>query len=93
MKRRKARRRAIPVPARPAPDLAPAAAAPLLDWAGLMRAGIGGLGLLPREFWALTPFELRVMLGLEAIAPALTRARLEELAARFPDKRKGQDDG
>ena len=68
-------------------------AVPLLDWPGLMRAGIGQLGLLPREFWALTPVELRVMLGLEAVAPALTRARLEELAARFPDRMKGREDG
>lgn len=61
----------------------------LLDWAGLMRAGIGGLGLLPRDFWALTPFELRVLLGLETALPPLTRARLEDLAARFPDRVKG----
>lgn len=25
-----------------------------LDWPGLMRAGLGRLGLTPKEFWALT---------------------------------------
>ncbi|ROU02403.1 rcc01693 family protein [Histidinibacterium lentulum] len=58
-----------------------------LDWAGLMRAGLRGLGLRPAEFWALTPVELALMLGAEAGAPApMMRARLEELAARYPDK-------
>jgi len=59
------------------------------DWGGWMRAGIGGLGLRPAEFWALSPAELRLMLGLEPVAPPLTRARLAELAARFPDAPKG----
>ncbi|MGQ0565947.1 MAG: rcc01693 family protein [Gemmobacter sp.] len=63
-----------------------------IDWAGLMRAGLLGLGLSPAEFWRLTPVELRVMLGLEAGAAPLTRARLDELARAFPD-RKERDDG
>lgn len=61
-----------------------------LDWAGLMRVGLrpcaqGGLGLLPAAFWALSPAELAMMLGLETAEPPLTRARLMDLAARFPD--------
>lgn len=67
-----------------------------IDWAGLMRAGIGGLGLEPAAFWRLTPAELRVMLGLEAAVPPLTRARLMEMAAAFPDadrSRKGAGHG
>ncbi|MFV0301774.1 MAG: rcc01693 family protein [Paracoccus sp. (in: a-proteobacteria)] len=56
-----------------------------LDWPGLMRAGICGLGLRPAEFWALTPAELALMLGIEGGAPAMTRDRLAEMAARFPD--------
>lgn len=60
-----------------------------LDWPGLMRAGLHGLGLKPWEFWSLTPAELALMMGLEpgtgATAGAMTRARLDELAARFPD--------
>lgn len=57
------------------------------DWAGLMRAGIGGLRLLPQDFWGLTPAELQMMLGVGAVVPPLSRARLEELAAAFPDGR------
>jgi uncharacterized phage protein (TIGR02216 family) len=57
----------------------------MIDWAGLMRAGIGGLRLRPAEFWALTPAELRMMLGIGAAVPPLSRARREELAAAFPD--------
>ncbi|MBV0912948.1 rcc01693 family protein [Anianabacter salinae] len=63
-----------------------------IDWAGLMRAGLLGLRLRPAEFWALTPAELRLMLGVDAGAPPLTRARLEELVRAYPD-RKGQADG
>lgn len=57
-----------------------------LDWPGLMRAGIRGLGLRPAEFWRLTPAELALMLGEAAASPPLTRARLEELAAKWPDR-------
>lgn len=68
-----------------------------VDWAGLMRAGLGrvpaGLGLAPDCFWSLTPAELRIMLGVEAGTLPLTRARLEELAAAFPDTRGRAHDG
>lgn len=60
-----------------------------IDWRALMRAGLEGLRLRPAEFWALTPAELRLMLGAEAATPPLTRARLEELAAAYPDRRGG----
>lgn len=63
-----------------------------MDWAGLMRAGLFTLRLRPDQFWRLTPLELRMMLGAESAAAPLTRARLEELARAFPDK-KGQADG
>ena len=65
-----------------------------IDWRGLMRAGLHQLGLEPVVFWQLTPVELRMMLGAEQVAPPLTRARLAELAAAFPDIRdKGKSDG
>jgi uncharacterized phage protein (TIGR02216 family) len=64
-----------------------------IDWPGLMRAGMLGLGLAPEAFWRLTPLELRIMLGADRTTPALTRSRLEELAAAFPDIRKGGEDG
>jgi uncharacterized phage protein (TIGR02216 family) len=63
------------------------------DWAGLMRHGLRGLGLAPAEFWALTPVEFLVKLGLDGAEAPLNRARLFELAARFPDVTKGTDDG
>ncbi|MGR3464718.1 rcc01693 family protein [Limimaricola sp.] len=55
-----------------------------LDWAAMMRASICGLGLRPSEFWALTPAELRLMLGPTAPAP-MGRARLIELCRAYPD--------
>lgn len=65
------------------------------DWPALMRAGMRGLGLRPDQFWALTPAELLLMLGEGSGAPPLSRSRLEELAARFPDipKDQGADHG
>lgn len=59
-----------------------------LDWAGLLRVALlstarGGLGLRPAEFWALTPAELALMLGIEPGSGAMTRARLAQMAARF----------
>jgi len=65
------------------------------DWAALMRAGVRGLGLRPDQFWALTPAELALMLGERGGTGApLTRDRLEELAAAYPDRAqaKEQDD-
>lgn len=64
-----------------------------IDWSGLMRAGLHGLGLEPAVFWRLTPVELKIMLGREGLVPPLTRARLAELAAAFPDVRKDRGDG
>ena len=61
----------------------------LIDWAGLMRAGLQGLHLTPDAFWRLSPIELRIMLGAENASPPVTRTRLEELAAAFPDIAKG----
>ncbi len=56
------------------------------DWPALMRAGLRGLGLKPGEFWALTPAELLLMLGLESGGAAtLTRDGLAALRAKFPD--------
>ena len=63
-----------------------------IDWAGLMRAGIAEMGLAPEAFWRLTPAELALMLGRGA-APAMTRARLDELARAFPDRTGGEADG
>ena len=61
-----------------------------LDWPGLMRVGMGpsaagGLGLRPAQFWALSPAELALMLGISSVRGAMTRDRLAQLSARFPD--------
>jgi len=63
------------------------------DWPGLMRAGIVERGLLPREFWALTPAELMLMLGRGGMAAPMSRAGLAALAALYPDNDRGFGDG
>ncbi len=60
-----------------------------LDWPGLMRAGLGGLGLKPDEFWALTPAELWLLLGPQAAETAMNRSRLDELSRSYPDAGPG----
>ncbi|SNR60839.1 rcc01693 family protein [Puniceibacterium sediminis] len=62
------------------------------DWAALLRAGLRGLGLTPDQFWALTPAELQVLLGDSTGSEPMGRARLEELAAAYPDKRGSNDE-
>ncbi|MEM9851655.1 MAG: rcc01693 family protein [Pseudomonadota bacterium] len=58
-----------------------------IDWPGLMALGLGRLGLTPDQFWALTPVELMLMAGVRPGGDlAMTRARLDALAAEFPDK-------
>ncbi|MGL4320650.1 MAG: rcc01693 family protein [Paracoccaceae bacterium] len=65
----------------------------LIDWRGLMRVGLHELRLRPDQFWRLTPAELRIMMGVDTATPPLTRARLSELAAAFPDIAMGTGDG
>lgn len=77
-----------PSPPNLQPDTPPAANSKI-DWPGLMRAGFLGLGLRGADFWAMTPGELRLRLGLDQAQPPLTRARLAELAAAYPDKTPG----
>lgn len=62
------------------------------DWPGLMQAGLRGLGLKPAEFWALTPAELRLMLGEVAGRASLVRGRLDSLMEAYPDTRGETDD-
>lgn len=61
-----------------------------VDWAGLMRLGLGRLRLAPDAFWAMTPGELTLALeGAGLIAPGgagpMRRGRMAELMAAFPD--------
>ncbi len=57
-----------------------------LDWGAMMRAGITGLGLRPAEFWALSPAELRLMLGLATGPAPMRRSRFDELCRAYPDQ-------
>ncbi|QBF32268.1 rcc01693 family protein [Thalassococcus sp. S3] len=63
------------------------------DWPALMRAGMQGLRLTPDQFWKLTPAELQLMLGQGAGAAPMSRARLDDLLAAYPDTRKGAEHG
>lgn len=63
------------------------------DWPALMRAGIRGLGLQPGEFWCLTPSELVLMLGEAGGFVPLSRSRLAELEAAYPDVKKEDQNG
>ncbi len=60
------------------------------DWVALMRAGTD-LGFRPAEFWTLTPAELTFLLGRDGGKAPLSRGRLEELAAAFPDNNERTD--
>lgn len=59
-----------------------------LDWPALMRAGMAGLRLLPRDFWQLTPAELQLMLGEAAQPQVMQRDRMAALMRAFPDRRE-----
>jgi uncharacterized phage protein (TIGR02216 family) len=63
------------------------------DWPALMRAGLQGLGLKPAEFWALTPVELRLMLGEREGVRPMARDGLEALLRAFPDEHGEMSDG
>ncbi len=56
-----------------------------LDWPGMLRAGLGRLRLRPDDFWALTPGELALMLGLSPGDAPMDRKRLSALMQLHPD--------
>lgn len=64
-----------------------------LDWQGLMQAGLDGLRLTPAQFWALTPIELQIMLGMTQKTPPMDRSRLSALQQAFPDTPQENRDG
>jgi uncharacterized phage protein (TIGR02216 family) len=55
------------------------------DWPGLLRLGLMQLRLRPDQFWALTPWELALMLGHGPVANTMNRNRLQDLIAAYPD--------
>ncbi|MEM1314029.1 MAG: rcc01693 family protein [Pseudomonadota bacterium] len=63
-----------------------------MDWAGLMRVGLGVLRLSPEAFWSMTPREFAAACSAfdgPETAPAMARTDLEALMARFPDQAGG----
>lgn len=60
------------------------------DWPALLRVGVRGMRLRPAEFWALTPAEFRLMMGIDASTAPMGRASLEALSQAYPDTK---DDG
>lgn len=55
------------------------------DWPALLRVGLRELGLAPRDFWALTPAELWLLIGTDARDLPMGRTRLDELSHAYPD--------
>ncbi|WP_375256047.1 rcc01693 family protein [Yoonia sp.] len=61
-----------------------------MDWRGLMHAGLHQLRLTPADFWALTPVELQVMLGLEGGIAPMGRGQFDALLRDFPDLKRDE---
>ena len=57
----------------------------MFAWAQMQRLALRHLRLKPGEFWALTPIELLMMLGLDQGGAAMNRSQLSNLMAAFPD--------
>ena len=55
------------------------------DWPVLLKTGMRQLGLLPDQFWGLTPAELALLLGEDSGRLPMDKEGLEALAAQFPD--------
>ncbi len=60
------------------------------DWPGLMRVGLRDLQLSPDQFWALTPVELMLMIGIPGGGETLGRGALERLMAAYPDRTENE---
>ncbi len=58
-----------------------------MDWTTLLGVALREWRMLPRDFWALTPAELGLMLGLDQMPPRMGRERLQDLIRDFPDER------
>lgn len=57
-----------------------------LEWRGLMRLGLGRLGLTPETFWAMSPAELMAAAEGRGLLTVAERPALEALMAAFPDE-------
>lgn len=63
-----------------------------LDWAAMMRVGLGELRLSPPVFWSLSPAELMLMVNPAPAAHPLGRSGLDDLIAAFPDGKEFRDE-
>ena len=65
-----------------------------IDWAGLMRLGLGTLRLPPDQFWSMTPHELSLALEGAGLKPVgglgMDRGTLERLMVAHPDATGGR---
>ena len=59
------------------------------EWGALLRAGVREAGLRPDDLWRLTPMELALILGREAVAAPMSREALAALARAWPDEGDG----
>lgn len=57
----------------------------------MMAFGFSVLRLSPRDFWTMTPRELRAAASAFGGTDAPGRAELDRLMARFPDRKEGSD--
>lgn len=68
--------------------------ATLLPWDDLMRLGLGHLKLPPKQFWSMTPRELKAasdaIMGQGVLPPK--RRDLATMMQRFPDKNNPTDE-
>ena len=55
------------------------------DWPALLRMAMREFGMQPAQFWSLTPAEFTLLVGPKSGAMPLTRDRLQELQAAYPD--------
>ncbi|MEM9715869.1 MAG: phage tail assembly chaperone [Pseudomonadota bacterium] len=58
----------------------------MFDWNGLMKLGLGICRLRPCEFWALTPFELLCMAGIDPATKPQSRDWFDQLCGQYPDQ-------
>nr|WP_255365512.1 rcc01693 family protein [Faunimonas pinastri] len=61
----------------------------MLPWKELMTLGFAVLRLAPSDFWSMTPREIEAVVRPYAAAAgtSFTRAGLNQLLARFPDRK------
>lgn len=58
-----------------------------IAWARLLRVAARDFGIMPDQFWLLTPAEFLLIAGHgEGGARSMTRSALDALVARFPDR-------